>query len=500
MDFRACRRAGVPLVAIETAEPAACVNNLVRQLNGKADVVPVVVWDIIQGAVGRNEPGRAWVDGLCSGQDARIVTGNPVEFLGLVSGLPDGGCVVMLGADGVLSEPAMKFPAGQAVWNLRDLLKVGGSSLVLVGGLGWKLPAMLVNDVVTLTDNLPDDAALLGIVGEVAEAAGVVVADDDKGRAVDALAGLSSFAAEQSIALSISKSGLDLGGLWERKRRAIEQTPGLSVWRGGETFADLAGYDSAKALLGRLFKGADRPRVVVWIDEVEKHLAGNAGDLSGTSQEMMAAFCSWFPNSGAEGLLLYGVAGSGKSTISKAAGAECGVPTVAMDFSGLKGSLVGESGSRLRAALASVDAMGRGRVLVLSTCNGVAVLAPEIRRRLGSLGTFFFDLPTKGERAGIWSVWKAKAGRPADEPLPSDDGWTGAEIAQCCTVARKLGVSLVEAAGWVVPVSRSAADVIEGQRRQASGKFLNASAPGVYRYESKEQAAAGGGRRVIGKG
>jgi len=139
--------------------------------------------------------------------------------------------------------------------------------------------------------------------------------------------------------------------------------------------------------------------------------------------------------------------------------------------------------------------MGRGRVLVLSTCNGVTVLAPEMRRRLGSLGIFFFDLPTSEERAGIWMVWLKKCDLVVKgEHFPDDEGWTGAEISQCCIIARKLGISVHEAAKWVVPVSRSAADVIENQRRQASGKFLSTSGTGVYRYET--EAVAAGGRRI----
>ena len=47
--------------------------------------------------------------------------------------------------------------------------------------------------------------------------------------------GLAAYPTEQVLAMSITKKGLDLERLWERKRQAVEQTPGLSVWRGGET-------------------------------------------------------------------------------------------------------------------------------------------------------------------------------------------------------------------------------------------------------------------------
>src|SRR2546422_6001578 len=53
-------------------------------------------------------------------------------------------------------------------------------------------------------------------------------------QSVDALIGLAAFPAEQVLAMSLSKNGLDLDWLWERKCQAVEQTPGLTIWRGGE--------------------------------------------------------------------------------------------------------------------------------------------------------------------------------------------------------------------------------------------------------------------------
>jgi len=52
---------------------------------------------------------------------------------------------------------------------------------------------------------------------------------------------LAAFPAEQALAMSLVSAKLDTADLWERKRQIIEQTPGLSVWRGGETLKILAG-------------------------------------------------------------------------------------------------------------------------------------------------------------------------------------------------------------------------------------------------------------------
>lgn len=179
--------------------------------------------------------------------------------------------------------------------------------------------------------------------------------------------------------------------------------------------------------------------------------------------------------------------GAAKSAVAKAAGATAGVPTVAFDLSAMQNSLVGGSGERLRAVLQVVDAISQGRSVWIATCNSIASLPPELRRRF-TLGTFFFDLPTVEERRSIWKIYRERWSLSGW--LPDDDGWTGAEIKECCRKARRLNLSLQESAAYIVPVSRSAADQIEGLRRQASGRFLSTSRPGVYTFESGPQATA----------
>ena len=116
-------------------------------------------------------------------------------------------------------------------------------------------------------------------------------------------------------------------------------------------------------------------------------------------------------------------------------------------------------------------------------------LPPELRRRF-TLGTFFFDLPDEAERDQIWTIWKKRyeIGKQVCSGNFSDEGWTGAEIRQCCDIAWRLGCSLKDAAGFVVPVSKSAADQLEQLRRAAEGRFLSASKRGVYTRETPKPA------------
>lgn len=480
--FRQAKRAGVPLVMIETADCSSSLAEIIASLNGKADETPVLKWDMVRGLLPANEIARKVADELNEGNDPAITTGNPVECLRRLDKIPEGAIVCLFGADKVGVEPAVR----QAIWNLRDSFKSTGKMLVLLSPLGTKLSNDIKDDVVVIEHALPDEKKLEQIAKSLVDDAGLKpMTAEVTAKTVDATLGLSEFAAEQVVAMSVTKNGIDTSNLWDRKRKAIEQTAGLSVWKGGEKFSEIGGCDNAKQFFGNLIKGKRAPRCIVFVDEIEKAV-GSQQDTSGTSQAMLGTMLRWMQDKAVTGCILIGPAGCAKSAISKAVGNEANVPTIEFDLSAMKGSLVGESEAKLRGAIATVDAIGQGRVMVLATCNSIGNLPPELRRRF-TLGTFFFDLPTAEERSSIWKIYRKRYG--LNDALPEDNSWTGAEIRQCCDVADRLGVSLKDASNYVVPVARSAAEVIETLRKQASGRFLSASYKGVYQFEQKPIAA-----------
>jgi hypothetical protein len=110
------------------------------------------------------------------------------------------------------------------------------------------------------------------------------------------------------------------------------------------------------------------------------------------------------------------------------------------------------------------------------------------------LGTFFFDLPSADEREAIWRIYEKKYAVSGERP--EDEGWTGAEIKECCRKAGRLRLPLVRSAQYTVPISKSAAEQIKSLRQQASGKFISASSTGVYRYEETATAPAATTRRI----
>jgi len=243
--------------------------------------------------------------------------------------------------------------------------------------------------------------------------------------------------------------------------------------------------------LRAILAGIDPPRVVVFIDEIEKAFAGTGTDLSGVKTEMTSTILTYMQDHESDGLIFIGPPGSCKSATAKATGSTAGIPTIAFDLPAMESSLVGASTERLRTALQIIDAVSQGRMLFIATCNSIASLPPELRRRF-TLGTFFFDLPTADERETIWRIYLKKYGVSGERP--NDEGWTGAEIKECCRKAYRLGITLAQASRYIVPISRSAAEQIKVLRQMASGKFISASVPGVYRYEEETATA---GRHVI---
>lgn len=477
----AARRVSVPVVAVTTADQPACVQRVLPTLAngaGGSQPHPVLAWDLADGLRPLNQAGAQILPQVLGDLDQQA-TQDPVLAFKAVAKLPAMGATLAQNADRVLDAA----PVTQAVLNLRDRFKQDGRMLVLLAP-ALKLPAALQHDVLVLDEPLPTPDELRSIVAAQYEAAGLEKPDDSLlVQASAALRGLSAFAAEQATALSLTKQGVQLDALWDRKTQMVNDTPGLTVWSGTERFETLGGLEQIKGLLRRILAGRQAPQTIVFLDEIEKALAGATGpvgDSSGVSQDALGCLLSHLQDRGAAGLIFVGPPGTAKSAVAKAAGAEGGIPTLRFDLGATKGSLVGESEQRIRQALKVIDAVSDGRALWIATCNKVAILPPELRRRF-KFGTIFFDLPDEAERSAIWRIYRGKFELPADDPSPADAGWTGAEIETCCQLAWQLMIPLQEAARYIVPVSQAAPEAIEELRRQAENRYLSASIPGVYR-------------------
>ena len=503
--FQKALEAGVPLIGINTQDPALTIHTLAQSRPAHLANVPhaILQWDLMNGltltpyelTLREDNEAPATLQSkdvlteLLADGNGTWAKNLPVTIHKLTS-VRDNTTVFIHNAHRFLHDPAVM----QAVWLLRDHFKARSQSLVLLGPQ-LRIPQELTYDILLLEDPLPSRSTLEHIVTTQYENASKEyplpkLTPEITAKAIAALAGRSGFAAEQAIAMAMTTKGIDQGRLWQRKYEAIEQTPGLKIYRGSETFKDIGGVDHIKQFLSHILTGRKPPKALVFLDEIEKAIAGahsTHGDNTGVSQDLHRQLLEYMQNTDATGLLMLGPPGCSKSLIAKATGNQANIPTIELDLGGIKASQVGASEHNMRQALKVISSISNNDALFLATCNSIDAISPELRRRF-RLGTFLFPLPDENERAAIWDIYK-KVYQFEDVPeslllLP----WSGAEIRQCADIAWRLNIPLEEAKQYIVPVSISAKQSIEDLYSKADGAFLCASYPGLFHKDQPRQA------------
>ena len=352
-----------------------------------------------------------------------------------------------------------------------------------------QIPTELEKLFTVLQHDLPSREQLCEIATGVATEANELPKGTELESVLDAAAGLTRYEAENAFALALVEHGrIEPSTIWTLKSQTLLKSGLLSLYRGGDTFAELGGLDSMKSFCLR----ALRPR---------------GGGVTAKHKP--------------RGVLLLGVPGTGKSAFCKALGNETGRPTLTLDVGSLMGSLVGQSEERTRRALQIVDAMqpailfvdevekalggvaGSGQtdsgvsarmfgallswlndhssdVFVVCTANDISKLPHEFARAERFDAIFFLDLPDEEQKQAIWRQYLTHFELDVTQRMPADRLWTGAEIKACCRLAALLDVPLVQAAQNIVPVATTASESVERLRSWASGRCLSAEQPGVY--------------------
>jgi SpoVK/Ycf46/Vps4 family AAA+-type ATPase len=224
--------------------------------------------------------------------------------------------------------------------------------------------------------------------------------------------------------------------------------------------------------------GRKPPKLIVWLDEIEKTGLANRQDTSGVNQDQEGTLLSWMEDYDVFGVMLLGVPGCGKSAICKAVGAEFDRVVIRIDLGAMQGSLVGQSQNYIRSALKVVQAIGGSDTLWLATSNSISGLSGAMKSRFTD--TFFFDLPPVEERRPIWDVWLKKNGL-VGEPYAEDEGWVARNIKKCCDKAFRMSIPIAEAAAYITPVGLTDREEIKSLRAGADNRYLSASHPGVYK-------------------
>jgi SpoVK/Ycf46/Vps4 family AAA+-type ATPase len=465
-----------PLIAVSSYDHGHATKNL-RVMLAKKDR-PVIGWNMADGFTGFNQAGESVLASL-DPADSKLAKSGVHAALHVSQKFAEMTVVIVDNLHWFWDKPAVM----QALLNLRDTFK--SSKRAIIGlTLPSKAPADLIQNMSFVEDALPDEDSLSETVESIYRSGFGNEAEmdaEEKLSIARELRGTSPFRAEQLTALSLTKEGVDRARLRDNARKQINDTPGLSVETGSETFDDIGGLDAVREYMRRYFDGPRRPTVVVRIEEIEKALAGVGTETSGTSGDALGTMLTAMEDLSWTGLLAYGVSGCGKSLLAKASANEFGAKAIRFDINACKGSLVGESEKQIRQAMDVLHAIGGNRVFFIASMNQIASLPPELRRRFAS-GTWYFDVPTDEARQDIWKI-------SADHFGVEYDGYdatnlTGADIRDIVQRSYELQCTTTEAAQYHVPLCKAAPDAISSSRADATGRYLDATKGGPFRDPS----------------
>jgi hypothetical protein len=477
----AMRRAGAPLAYINSPDPNSTIDSVVSSLsNGsgpQACHLPVVIWNVNQGVRALTEQGVGAIHSMIVDPDMDGNLENPVDLLKNAMNAPDSTILFMEHLNMFTENPQVR----QALYTLRDEFKA--NSRILFGvGPHTTLPLEIRSSFIVLDEPYPSSGEIRKIAEDLLIDLDINISPKDMDKAVDAMRGLDAYSAEQEFSMVVTREGIDINELWERKRKIIELTDGLAVYRPNITFKDIGGCVQIKKYITAMLTGRRPPKAIVWIDEMDKAMAGSQTDSTGVSQDYLGTILQYMQERNSRGMIFLGPPGTSKSMVAKATGSLADILTIQLDLGGMKNSLVGESERNLREAFKVISAVADEDVLFIGTCNRIDGIDSALRRRFKA-GTFFFDLPDREEKDAIWPIHLNRNGITEPSNLwPDDEVWTGAEIAACCETAFDLSLTLKEAAEYIVPVAVSNKDAVERLRKEAHARFRSASTAGFYEY------------------
>ena len=342
------------------------------------------------------------------------------------------------------------------------------------------IPIELERVIRIVEHSLPDRDKLAEIAHGIATEPGEMPDGTDLDRLLDAASGLTEGEAEGAFSLSVVRHGkIDPASVWDLKAEALKKNGTLQLHLGNEQIDDLAGLEVVKEVVIQSIRPGRKihPKGCLLLSppgcgksQLCKAL-GNAtgrrvirfdpgsvmGSLVGqTEQQMRAAL----------------------NQIDAMAPAILWVDELEKALAGAGTENTGVT-TRMVGSLLSWLQDHTSDIYVVCTSNDISKLPPELTRAGRFDAVFFIDLPTSEQREAIWGIHQRKYGIP-EQPRPDSENWTGAEIESCCRLAALMDIPLTEAALYVVPIAVTAADRVEGLRQWASGRVLDADRKGIY--------------------
>jgi len=400
---------------------------------------------------------------------------------------------------------------------LKDVLleaKTKQKSLIIVG-CRLVLPPELEREITVVEFPLPGKDALRGVLAGIMESAGIKgLATEQQEKAVAAASGMTTIEAENAFALSfIQTRTIEPSVIAREKAQAVKKSGLLEIVETRESLESVGGLDVMKD----------------WLLKRRNAFTQHAVEYG-------------LPP--AKGLLILGIAGTGKSLSAKVTAQVLGVPLLKLDAGRLYGGLVGQSEANLRCVIQAAEAIApcclwldelekglagskssgstdggtSARVLgsllswmqektapvfVVATANDVTQLPPELLRAGRWDQMFFVDLPNVAERETIWTIQIRKHGRnPGNfdsvQLARASEGLTGSEIEAVFVAslydafdrnAEPTDLDIARVLTDFVPLSKTMAEQVNALRTWATGRARYATTPAVTERTLRKLAA-----------
>lgn len=453
------------------------------------------------------------VDGLVNTKTNQVHNANDaLEVLQAISEQPEHTIILLKDYHMFLQDPNPIL-----VRKLKDVLleaKTMQKTLIVVG-CRLVLPPELEREITVVEFALPGKAALRDVLDGIVKSAGLAdLSPEHREQAIDAACGLTTIEAENAFALSfVQTRTIEPSVVAREKAQAVKKSGLLEIIETRESLESIGGLDVMKD----------------WLLKRRNAFTQRATDYG-------------LPP--AKGLLIIGIAGTGKSLSAKVTAKVFSVPLLKLDAGRLYGGLVGQSEANLRSVIQTAEAIApcvvwldeiekglagskssgstdggtSARVLgsllswmqektapvfVVATANDVSQLPPELLRAGRWDSMFFVDLPNVEERQAIWKIQIHKHGRnPADfDPVQlarASDGLTGSEIEAVFVDSlydafdrntEPTDLDIARLLTDFVPLSKTMAEQISALRTWATGRARFATSPAVTERRLRKLAA-----------
>lgn len=504
--------AGYPVIYLRTGEQERALQELIFDLkqNGLDSQLELYVWKITKGLYPY----------LCDDPSSDRVANDLMESLNHIAhgmgGEPKADRLyVFFNIRELLRSPGMLQQFRDTAYAIRTV----GSYIVCIGG-GYDVPEEL-EDVITFVDfDLPTKEEIKGIFKSIVGKYQVALkmetpTEKELMVAAENATGLSAFKAENAIALSlVEKQCIDIDLLRHEKQIAVKQSGVIEFLPHGENLDTLGGFEVLKDHVGKRRK---------YFRDTQK-----AAD---------------FGLRPPKGILMVGVAGTGKTLAGKAIASTLGLPLYKFDMGSIFKGVVGQSEATVRQALKLAETVApcvllfdefektftgmqssgktdsgvtsrviqqiltwmqetKAPVYKVATCNSIKDLDSALFRRGRWDSVFAVDLPTLEDRRDIFAIHLAKRGRrPEDFDLQllaeASEQFVGAEIESVVEDALFAAYDddrdvttddLQIVCKGLVPIAKTDQEAINDFRRWMDGRATPVSARRSGQAEKRERS------------